>query len=152
MVHTNLLQRNNGRFELTKFNLEKFLFLAQIFMRFMQNYCGVYSILVGQERSCFSDEKEVIKLVQSQVFEKMLSKECYDFDLEILSLNLISNSVLVLRQFGILSGDRQKTSQFSIDLSQLKDLNLRLVKIVAENKQKLKILATHQHLAKVSKL
>ncbi len=161
MIHTNLLQRSDECFELTKFNIAKLLFIAQMFLNFMQNYCSIYSVLITKNRSCFDDEKELIKFIQSQLFEEILTKEFLGFDLEILSLNLISNSVLALRQYGVISSKNNQTknnnenntnTQFNIDLLKLEQLYSRLANIVTENRQKLRLIATNQNLASVSKL
>ena len=90
----------------------------------------------------------MLKEVRSDIPSPALS-ENYLFDFEVLSLNLISNSVLALRQFNILNRCDQfkrnaqtnlSKNGFEIDLSSLFSLNERLLFIIKTNRYKINAL------------
>lgn len=129
-------------FEISKLNLDKFMFISRLFQSVLENYTEIYLILIEQNRSRFSDEKQLIKFVQDQVFKKLEATriEFVPYDLEILSLNLISNSVLALRNFKIVERVVDEVSpktEYKIDLQLLAGLNKRLSNVISQNKRKL---------------
>jgi len=139
----NILKRQDSLiFEIIKLNLEKFIFISKVFQSVMENYSEIYLILIEQSRSSFNDEKQLILFVQDQVFKKLevTRIENVSYDLEILSLNLISNSVLALSNFKILEkvfSPATKKVEYKIDLNLLSGLNKKLLSIISENKHKL---------------
>ena len=144
LLHTNLLKlTNNGReFELVKFNMRTFFFFSRAFLYIFQNYSAIYTSL--EQTPGFESEKDLTKSVQTSLFGKMLaslatpnSRDLFDF--EGLSLNLISNAVLSLRQFGILQ--KNAASHYEISTSQLAKLNETLKFIVKINRLKLQTLS-----------
>ena len=56
-------------------------------------------------------KKKIVNLIQEKIFEKISNKSCAN-DYEVLSLNLISNSILTLRQFNIM---KKSETFFEID-------------------------------------
>ena len=177
LLHTNLLkivstEGNERKFELVTFNLKQFLFFPRLFQYIMQNYFEIYANLIKNPTHLkalpnnpsdliyFDDEKAFTKSIQQKIFDKMLKEvrsdipspalsENYLFDFEVLSLNLISNSVLALRQFNILNRCDQfkrnaqtnlSKNGFEIDLSSLFSLNERLLFIIKTNRYKINAL------------
>ena len=163
LLHTNLIRiqsstQMNGerKFELVKFNMRMFFFFVRSFLYIIQNYVEIYRIIVDIKapRVSFSDEKTFTKSIQTTLFDKMLKAlsiketstvvELYDF--ESLSLNLISNSILCLKQFDILI--KRDKSSYEIDTSKLRRLNQALIILVRTNRIKLglfsKILKTYE--------
>lgn len=143
LIHTNILKRQDAQlFEIIKLNLNKFLFISRLFQSVLENYTEIYLLLIEQNRSRFSDEKQLIKFVQDQVFKKLEATriEFVSYDLEILSLNLISNAVLALRNFKIVErivNEATQKTEYKIDLEQLAGLNKRLSSVISENRLKL---------------
>jgi hypothetical protein len=105
--------------ELEKLNIRQFLFFCKHVQPILENYALIYDLMseeVGLDETSartisFTNEKEFIKRVQTTAFDRMLtaSKSNWSklttgsFDFELLSLNLINNSVLALKQFSVLS-------------------------------------------------
>jgi hypothetical protein len=126
MLHTSLLkqqpQHGVGRYELIKFNLKHFLFFARTFQSLMQNYYEIYKVVLNEIRahvSRFVDEKPIAKQIQKLLFDKMAearmdqqtSQTRLLFDLESLSLSLISNALLALKQFNLLERSAAEPSK-----------------------------------------
>lgn len=113
-------------------------------MSALRNYYEIYLILTSQEQSRFTDEKHLVKFVQDKIFERLLTgaeNRQKLLNLEILSLNLISNAVVTLRQFKILEksfNDVTQKAEYSINLLLLRDLNSRLFRIIEGNVENLK--------------
>ena len=157
LLHTNLIksstadQDGHRKFELVKFNMRTFVFFSRFFLYIVQNYAEIYMILEGMMSPLvFSDEKMFTKSIQNIIFEKMLkslgenkrynsSGATHLFDFEALSLNLISNAVLSLRQFDILT--KCQTNNFEINLNKLKCLNESLKYAIRTNRFKLRRLS-----------
>ena len=84
--------------------MSHFVFFVRLFLTTLANYAQIYSILVtSSDQLCFDDEKQLIKSIQRSIFQTIKTTSGpspqFGFDLEILSLNLISNALLTLRQF-----------------------------------------------------
>lgn len=144
LVHTNIMKKQHDThiFEIIQLNLNKFLFISSLFQPVLKNYTEIYLILIEQNRSSFTDEKQLIKFVQDQVFKKLeaTSIETVSYDLEILSLNLISNSVMALRNFKIVErvvDELTRKIEYKIHLHLLAGLNKKLSDIINHNKLKL---------------
>lgn len=146
LVHTNILKKQeNGSFELIKLNLINFAMFARVFLPTMQNYNQIYTILISANQSYYSSEKTLANFIQNNVFEIIKTPDQMNanslFDLEILSLNLISNALLALRQFRIIErvfNSVTKTYELKINIIALKEVNLKLQSIIIKNRHRLK--------------
>ena len=159
LLHTNLIRvqstlkssQLNGerKFEIVKFNMRIFFFFARSFLYIIQNYVEIYRTLVESNplRLTFNDEKTFTKSIQTTLFDKMLKslstnnkKTCVElYDFESLSLNLISNSILCLKQFDILI--KFDKSSYELDTYKLKRLNQSLIFLIRTNRHKLHLLS-----------
>jgi hypothetical protein len=161
LINTNLIKQTNtiNKFELIKFNLNQFIFFASLFQSIIQNYYEIYLVLlnVAEDEDVyeFDNEKLFTKQIQQTIFNKMIQKSNLDasttnslFDYETLSLNMITNSLLTLRQFHVLmkaekeildvKTNTKKTSIFyQLKLAKLKKINERLEFIIKTNRFKL---------------
>ena len=146
LTHTNILkQQENGYLEIIKLNFESFAMFSRVFLPTLQNYHEIYSILISANQTRFSSEKHISTFIQNNVFDIIKSQQKKNntslFDLEILSLNLISNAVLALRQFNILEkfiNSVTKQNEFKIDIVALKEMNFKVHSIIKNNRQRLK--------------
>jgi hypothetical protein len=119
LVHLNILKwrktpptttPTTNLVELEKFNLKQFLFFCRLNQSLIENYSQIYKILLALNKLEVTNEKNFVKALQAEIFERMLGgggsqRRCGldgHADLEILSLNMLSNSLLTLKQFGIL--------------------------------------------------
>lgn len=134
LLHTNLIRINEDgiTYELVKFNLKNFFFLASLFQSCMNNYLEIYSVLFSVNSTIFQfeDEKQITKVIQQKLFDKITSQNRMSFDYECLSLNLISNSILSLKQFNILKKMENISSNSKLNY----EINLSLLKNIIFNK------------------
>lgn len=167
LINTNLLKVVDGsendltnsmdrKFELTKFNLNQFIFFVSLFQSIIQNYNQVYSMLLKTSDPVieFDNEKLFTQQIQQSLINKMIEKSNLDsnastlYDYEILSLNQITNSLLTLRQFFILNklekvikdaktNSKRNIVYYIVDLGKLAKLNERLEFIIKTNRFKL---------------
>lgn len=135
-THTNLVKQVDDKLELIKFNLKQFLLFSKLFEQILLNYQEIYECILGNSNNLsekeayneilsFKCEKELVKKIQTIIFEKMLdyfknySPQVYNFDFEILSLNMITNAVQSLRQFGVASKSEIKLDKLKFLVSKL---------------------------------
>ncbi len=155
LLHTNILKydQKERKYELTRLNLRQFLFYVKMFHSVMENYSEIYQNVLGMseksvsttknpQKFLFKDEKVFTKSIQDKIFDRLIdckNSESIEFDLEILSLNLITNSLLTLTQFnGTLK--RLTKCQYEFDLKQLNDVYANLTFVLSLAKKKCKIL------------
>jgi hypothetical protein len=156
LVHTNVLTKgSNGGYQLVKSSLRQLFFYAKMFEYILENYAEVYNVCLNlsecsKKQVVFKEEKQFTKNIQTAVFNKILglsgpSKTGNAFDLEVLSFNLLSNSLLTLNQFNVLTrpnrGDYclnvsglavvHRNLRFLLDVTQVKlsELNNRVVSV-----------------------
>jgi hypothetical protein len=144
LVHTNVLTKtNDGRFELVKSSLRQFFFYAKMFEYILENYAQVYKVCLSLNNSAstqkftFNDEKQFTKNLQTKIFDEFLPGSASannPFDLEVLSLNLLTNSLTTLNQFSVIN--RQSRSEYVLDMAGLNVVhnNLRFIVDVAQVK------------------
>jgi hypothetical protein len=133
LVHTNVLKTD---LSLVKFNVRIFFFFARTFLYIFQDYAEIYAIL-SQETAAsrFDSEKAIIKSAQLSLFDKMKSHSRHLCDFESLSLNLISNSLLSLRQFGVLV--KLDSGEYVLDKAKLSQHNETLRHLIQANRRRL---------------
>lgn len=114
-----------------KLNARQFVFFCKHVQPILENYTLIYELIHARPASSHEDsagvvsvgnnEKEFIKSVQTSVFERMQSELLATggvvarvaggaYDMEALSLNMINNSLMTLKQFGALRRGRQHTA------------------------------------------
>ena len=152
LLHTNMIciDTVNQRYQLIKFNLKIFLFFSRLFLSFMQNYMEIYSVDLFSSRCgkiVFDCEKKMAKSIQGKIFTRIENEAKGDsdkksfFDLEVLSLNLISNSIMSLRVFNAvnrLRDEDSKKSVYEMDLTLLGAVKEKLNHVTIMNRRKIK--------------
>jgi glyceronephosphate O-acyltransferase len=109
-----LLINENDELQLVESNLEQFIFFLRVFQSILFNYSEIYSTILNNIQPLsndsiiqFDDEKRFISIIQENVFKNMKKQQQQSksntVDSEVLSLNLISNCVLSLKQFNIMT-------------------------------------------------
>ena len=97
------------------------------------NYSIVYKLILNKKMSRFDNEKNFYKKLQEYAFDEITrvgeQGKIFDFEFtyELLSLNLLTNSILVLKNFAIL---RKNFNEFEIDLEKLNSLYLQLCDLI----------------------
>lgn len=131
--------------ELERLNVRQFVFFCKHIQPILENYSLIYSLihdLLPTSSLSFANEKEFVKSVQTVMFNFMLSSSSSSasaFDLEALSLNMINNSVLALKQFGALlvTSQSQPSRLFVIDRARLWSVLRKLNYVLKASRAKL---------------
>lgn len=133
---------SNSELELEKLNTRQFLFFCKHIQPILENYTLIYELIAEKANvtTTFSNEKEFLKSIQSKAFRLMLAQArggCGAFDLEVLSLNMLNNAVLSLRQFGALRRTAGSQASFEIDHTRLSALHRKLKYVLSVTRSKM---------------
>lgn len=139
LTHTNILSKNAAKneWQLVKLNLKHLFVYVKMFEYIIQDYVGVYdsvlSMIGSRPTLSFQDEKKFTQEVQKSAFDKLLkSSDSVSFDMEILSLNLLTNSLLTLTQFGALNRQNVNSNkEYTIKRGELDSVHRTLKFILA---------------------
>jgi hypothetical protein len=127
-----LSDEEEGKIRVSKHNYKQIKLFILLIKPFIFNYSIVYKLILSKKMNRFDNEKNFYKKLQECLFDEITRGEngkIFDFEYtyELLSLNLLSNSVLVLRNFKILN---KNSNEFEIDLEKLNGLYLQLCDII----------------------
>ena len=106
----------------SKHNYKQIKLFISLIKPFIFNYSIVYKMILNKKMSRFDNEKNFYKKLQEYAFDEITrvgeQGKIFDFEFtyELLSLNLLTNSILVLKNFAIL---RKNFNEFEIDLEKL---------------------------------
>lgn len=129
--------KDHSEVELEKLNARQFVFFCKHVQPILENYTLIYELIHERPNEDsgvvkVGNEKEFIKSVQTSVFERMLAelgtgvgRVAGAYDLEALSLNMINNSLMTLKQFGALRRGQNQTDN-EIDRARLWSLIRKL--------------------------
>jgi hypothetical protein len=114
--------------KLIQFNYEQMRIFYLLMVNYLHNYYNIYFIILKLDQHDFSDEKQFAKQIQQFAFDNLdtrlgMHDEHIRFDQELLSLNLISNALLTLRNFHLLAKLRHHQSKqyfYKLELNELR--------------------------------
>jgi glycerone phosphate O-acyltransferase len=129
---------------LLKHNYRQIKVFISLIKTFLCNYLIVYKIILSKKMDFFENEKIFCKKLQEFSFEHITKAEesgnmmilidnvDFEYSYELLSLNLLNNSVLVLKNFAILNRNMKAPSKFEyrLNLEKLDTLFSQLYEII----------------------
>ena len=143
---------NSDELKLLKHNYKQIRLFISLLNHFLCNYAAVYQIVLSRKFDKFDNEKVFYKKLQDHAFNeitraensgmKRLVIENYEleYSYELLSLNLITNAISVLKQLTILTRNTTSSQkyEFKIDLEKLSGLFHHLNSLMDNLRQNLK--------------
>ena len=125
---------------LVKHNYKQVKLFISLIKSFISNYSIVYQLILTHKLSRFENEKIFYKKLQEHAFDEITRVEKsghlkifgFEYSYELLSLNLIMNSVLVLKSFKILNKNQ---NAYEIDLEKLNGLYLQICDLIVNLEQ-----------------